>query len=125
MVWPQTKEAVQHAKAAEVPLIVAVNKIDKGADPDRVKNELAALDVIPEEWGGETQFVHISAKTGEGVDELEAVLMQSEILELTAIPEGMASGVVIESRLDKGRGPVATVLVQEGMLARRHRSLWS
>ncbi|KJZ00802.1 Translation initiation factor IF-2 [Pseudoalteromonas sp. THAF3] len=117
-VMPQTKEAVQHAKAAEVPLIVAVNKIDKeGADPDRVKNELAALDVIPEEWGGETQFVHISAKTGEGVDELlEAVLMQSEILELTAIPEGMASGVVIESRLDKGRGPVATVLVQEGML---------
>ncbi len=117
-VMPQTKEAVQHAKAAEVPLIVAVNKMDKeGADPDRVKNELAQLDVIPEDWGGETQFVHISAKTGQGVDELlEAVLMQSEILELTAVSEGMASGVVIESRLDKGRGPVATVLVQEGTL---------
>ncbi|MCF6435963.1 MULTISPECIES: translation initiation factor IF-2 [Pseudoalteromonas] len=118
-VMPQTKEAVQHAKAAGVPLIVAVNKMDKeGADPDRVKNELAQLDVIPEEWGGDTQFVHISAKAGTGVDELlEAVLMQAEILELTAPTQGMAAGVVIESRLDKGRGPVATVLVQSGQLS--------
>lgn len=117
-VMPQTKEAVQHAKAAEVPLIVAVNKMDKeGIDPDRVKNELAQLDVIPEDWGGETQFVHISAKTGLGIDELlEAILMQSELLELQASKEGMASGVVIESRLDKGRGPIASVLVQSGTL---------
>ncbi|NOU52465.1 translation initiation factor IF-2 [Pseudoalteromonas sp. JBTF-M23] len=118
-VMPQTKEAVQHAKAAGVPLIVAVNKMDKeGADPDRVKNELAQLDVIPEEWGGDVQFVHISAKAGTGVDELlEAVLMQAELLELTAPTQGMAAGVVIESRLDKGRGPVATVLVQSGQLS--------
>ena len=117
-VMPQTKEAVQHAKAAEVPLIIAVNKMDKeGIDPDRVKNELAQLDVIPEEWGGETQFVHISAKTGLGIDELlEAILMQAELLELQASKEGMASGVVIESRLDKGRGPVASILVQSGTL---------
>ncbi|KAF7783762.1 translation initiation factor IF-2 [Pseudoalteromonas rubra] len=117
-VMPQTKEAVQHAKAAEVPLIIAVNKMDKeGIDPDRVKNELAQLDVIPEEWGGDTQFVHISAKTGLGIDDLlEAILMQSELLELKAAHKGMASGVVIESRLDKGRGPVATVLVQSGEL---------
>ncbi|MBQ4813091.1 translation initiation factor IF-2 [Pseudoalteromonas luteoviolacea] len=117
-VMPQTKEAVQHAKAAEVPLIIAVNKMDKeGIDPDRVKNELAQLDVIPEEWGGDTQFVHISAKTGLGIDDLlEAILMQAELLELTAPEKGMAQGVVIESRLDKGRGPVATVLVQAGTL---------
>ncbi|AQQ01770.1 translation initiation factor IF-2 [Pseudoalteromonas aliena] len=117
-VMPQTKEAVQHARAAGVPLIIAVNKMDKeGADPDRVKNELAVLDVIPEEWGGDTQYVHISAKTGLGIDDLlEAVLMQSELLELTAPTEGMAAGVVIESRLDKGRGPVASVLVQSGTL---------
>ena len=117
-VMPQTIEAVQHAKAAEVPLIVAVNKIDKEtADPDRVKNELSQHDVIPEDWGGDVQFVHISAKTGQGVDELlDAVLMQAEILELTAVHDGMASGVVIESRLDKGRGPVASVLVQSGTL---------
>lgn len=117
-VMPQTIEAVQHAKAAEVPLIVAVNKIDKeGADPDRVKNELSQHDVIPEDWGGDVQFVHISAKVGTGVDDLlEAILMQSELLELTAVHEGMASGVVIESRLDKGRGPVASVLVQSGTL---------
>ena len=117
-VMPQTIEAVQHAKAAEVPLIVAVNKIDKEtADPDRVKNELSQHDVIPEDWGGDVQFVHISAKTGQGVDELlESVLMQAEILELTAVHDGMASGVVIESRLDKGRGPVASVLVQSGTL---------
>ncbi|WP_300579674.1 translation initiation factor IF-2, partial [uncultured Pseudoalteromonas sp.] len=117
-VMPQTKEAVQHARAAGVPLIIAVNKMDKeGIDPDRVKNELAQLDVIPEEWGGDTQFVHISAKTGLGIDDLlEAVLMQAEILELTAPAEGMAAGVVIESRLDKGRGPVASILVQSGTL---------
>ncbi|EAR59760.1 translation initiation factor IF-2 [Neptuniibacter caesariensis] len=117
-VMPQTEEAVQHAKAAGVPLVVAVNKIDKEqADPDRVKNELAALDVIPEEWGGENQFVNVSAKTGQGIDDLlDAVLLQSEILELTAVPNAPAQGVVVESRLDKGRGPVATVLVQNGTL---------
>ncbi len=117
-VMPQTKEAVQHARAAEVPLIIAVNKIDKEeADPDRVKNELAQLDVIPEDWGGDTQFVHVSAKTGEGVDSLlDAILLQSEVLELTAVADGPASGIVIESRLDKGRGAVASVLVQRGTL---------
>ncbi|MGL6258390.1 translation initiation factor IF-2 [Vibrio sp. WXL210] len=117
-VMPQTVEAIQHAKAAEVPLIVAVNKIDKeDANPDNVKNELAQYDVIPEEWGGENMFVHISAKQGTNIDGLlEAILLQSEVLELTAVKEGMASGVVVESRLDKGRGPVATVLVQSGTL---------
>ncbi|KJG14430.1 translation initiation factor IF-2 [Photobacterium iliopiscarium] len=117
-VMPQTIEAIQHAKAAGVPLIVAVNKIDKeDANPDGVKNELAQYGVMPEEWGGENMFVHISAKQGTNIDGLlEAILLQSEILELTAVEEGMASGVVIESRLDKGRGPVATVLVQEGTL---------
>jgi translation initiation factor IF-2 len=117
-VMPQTKEAVQHAKAAGVPLIVAVNKIDKeAADPDRVKNELAQLDVIPEDWGGDTQFIHVSAKTGEGIPELlEAINLIAEVQELTAVDHGAAHGVVIESRLDKGRGPVATVLVQEGEL---------
>ncbi|MFH4732108.1 translation initiation factor IF-2 [Vibrio diabolicus] len=117
-VMPQTVEAIQHAKAAGVPLIVAVNKIDKeDANPDNVKNELAQYDVIPEEWGGENMFVHISAKQGTNIDGLlEAILLQSEVLELTAVAEGMASGVVVESRLDKGRGPVATVLVQTGTL---------
>jgi len=117
-VMPQTIEAIQHAKAAGVPLIVAVNKIDKeDANPDNVKNELAQYDVIPEEWGGENMFVHISAKQGTNIDGLlEAILLQSEVLELTAVKEGMASGVVVESRLDKGRGPVATVLVQSGTL---------
>ncbi|EDP58647.1 translation initiation factor IF-2 [Vibrio sp. AND4] len=117
-VMPQTVEAIQHAKAAGVPLIVAVNKIDKeGANPDNVKNELAQYDVIPEEWGGENIFVHISAKQGTNVEGLlEAILLQSEVLELTAVAEGMATGVVVESRLDKGRGPVATVLVQSGTL---------
>ncbi|MDN2480321.1 translation initiation factor IF-2 [Vibrio agarivorans] len=117
-VMPQTIEAIQHAKAAEVPLIVAVNKIDKeDANPDNVKNELAQYDVIPEEWGGENMFVHISAKQGTNIEGLlEAILLQSEVLELTAVKEGMASGVVVESRLDKGRGPVATVLVQSGTL---------
>ncbi|NOI64811.1 translation initiation factor IF-2 [Vibrio sp. 99-8-1] len=117
-VMPQTIEAIQHAKAAEVPLIVAVNKIDKeGANPDNVKNELAQYDVIPEEWGGENMFVHISAKEGTNVEGLlETILLQSEVLELKAVADGMASGVVVESRLDKGRGPVATVLVQSGTL---------
>ena len=117
-VMPQTKEAVQHAKAARVPLVVAVNKIDKeDADPDRVKNELAALEIIPEEWGGENIFVSVSAITGEGVPELlDAVLLQAEILELEAVAKGNAKGIVVEASLDKGRGPVATVLVQSGML---------
>ena len=117
-VMPQTEEAVQHAKAAGVPIVVAVNKIDKEeADPDRVKNELSARDVIPEEWGGDTQFIPVSALTGQGVEELlEAVILQAEVLELTAPDEGPAKGVVVESRLDKGRGPVATVLVQAGLL---------
>ena len=101
-----------------MPIVVAVNKIDKpDADPDRVKHDLAGRDVIPEEWGGDTQFVHVSAKAGTGVDELlEAILLQAEVLELTATPSAPGRGVVIESRLDKGRGPVATVLVQNGTL---------
>ncbi len=117
-VMPQTKEAVQHAKAAGVPLIVAVNKMDKeSADPDRVKTELSQLEVISEEWGGDHQFVNVSAKTGLGIDELlEAISLQAEVLDLQAIREGAARGIVIESRLDKGRGPVASVLVQEGQL---------
>ncbi|MBA1240647.1 translation initiation factor IF-2 [Pseudomonas kunmingensis] len=117
-VMPQTQEAVQHAKAAGVPIVVAVNKIDKpDANPDNIKNGLAALDVIPEEWGGDTPFIPVSAKMGTGVDELlEAVLLQAEILELKAIPSAPGRGVVVESRLDKGRGPVATVLVQDGTL---------
>ncbi|WP_310598357.1 translation initiation factor IF-2 [Aeromonas aquatica] len=117
-VMPQTIEAIQHAKAAEVPIVVAVNKIDKPeADPDRVKTELARYNVMSEDWGGDSQFVHVSAKSGEGIDDLlEAILIQSEVLELKSVVDGMASGVVIESFLDKGRGPVATVLVQEGTL---------
>ncbi|MDZ7754092.1 MAG: translation initiation factor IF-2 [Gammaproteobacteria bacterium] len=117
-VMPQTIEAVQHAKAAGVPLIVAVNKIDReDADPDRVKQELTVHEVIPEEWGGENIFVHVSAITGEGIDDLlDAILLQSEVMELTAPTEGAAVGAVIESRLDKGRGPVATILVREGTL---------
>ncbi|WP_413735394.1 translation initiation factor IF-2 [Sodalis sp. RH21] len=117
-VMPQTIEAIQHAKAAKVPVVVAVNKIDKPeADPDRVKNELTQYGVIPEEWGGESQFVNVSAKSGVGIDELlDAILLQAEVLELKAIRNGMASGAVIESFLDKGRGPVATVLVREGTL---------
>lgn len=117
-VMPQTEEAIQHARAAGVPIVVAVNKIDKeGADPDRVKNELAAKDVIPEDWGGDVQFIHVSAHTGQGIDELlEAVLLQAELLELQAAKDVPASGVVIESRLDKGRGAVTTVLVQQGTL---------
>jgi len=117
-VMPQTVEAVQHARAAGVPIVVAVNKIDRpDADPDRVKNELSQHEVIPEEWGGDTMFVNVSAKTGDGVDKLlEAVLLQAEVLELEAVPEGPASGVVIESSLERGRGAVATVLVKQGLL---------
>ncbi len=117
-VKPQTIEAIQHAKAAKVPIIVAINKMDKpDADPDRVMNELTVHEVIPEAWGGDTIFINISAKSGMGIDELlDAILLQSEVLELTAITDGAAKGVVIESRLDKGRGPVATVLVQSGTL---------
>ena len=117
-VMPQTREAVQHAKAAKVPLIVAINKIDKSdADPLRVKNELLAEEVVAEEFGGETQMVELSAKTGQGVDDLlDNILLQAEVLDLRAVPTGRATGVVIESSLDKGRGPVATVLVQQGEL---------
>jgi len=117
-VKPQTEEAVQHAKASGVALVVAVNKMDKeGVDVDRVKNELAAMEVIPEDWGGETQFIEVSAITGQGVDQLlEAILLQAELLELTAYTDVPGQGVVIESRLDKGRGPVASVLVQNGTL---------
>jgi len=117
-VMPQTEEAIQHAKAAGVPIVVAVNKIDKpDADPDKVVGELAQRNVIPESWGGDVMFANVSAKTGEGVAELlDAVLLQSEVLELEAFAEGLAEGVVIESRLEKGRGPVATVLVQNGSL---------
>ncbi|WP_118785764.1 translation initiation factor IF-2 [Haemophilus haemolyticus] len=117
-VMPQTIEAIQHAKAAGAPLVVAVNKIDKPeANPDRVEQELLQHDVISEKFGGDVQFVPVSAKKGTGVDELlDAILLQSEVLELTAVKDGMASGVVIESYLDKGRGPVATILVQSGTL---------
>jgi translation initiation factor IF-2 len=119
-VMPQTEEAVQHAKAAGVPLVVAVNKIDKeNADPERVRSELSKFEVIPEDWGGENMFVNVSAQTGEGIDALlDAVLLQSEVLELKAPVTGNASGAVIESSLDKGRGPVATILVQKGTLKR-------
>ncbi|WP_345873555.1 translation initiation factor IF-2 [Shewanella algae] len=117
-VMPQTIEAIQHAKAGGVPLIVAVNKMDKPeADIDRVKSELSQHGVMSEEWGGDNMFVFVSAKTGMGVDELlEGILLQAEILELKAVRDGMAAGVVVESQLDKGRGPVATILVQEGTL---------
>lgn len=115
-VMPQTEEAIRHAKAAKVPIIIAVNKIDKAdADPDRVKQELSKHDVIPEAWGGETIFVNVSAITGQGVDTLlENISLQAEIMELKAIDKGPAAGTVIESRLDRGRGPVATILVQRG-----------
>ena len=119
-VMPQTKEAIHHAKAAEVPLIVAVNKIDKpGANPERVRQELIAEGVVPEAYGGDTMFVEVSAKTGAGIDDLlEGILLQAEVLELTAPRESMAKGLIIEARLDKGRGPVATLLVQSGTLRR-------
>jgi translation initiation factor IF-2 len=117
-VKPQTIEAIQHAKAAKVPIIVAINKIDKEeASPERVKQELSTYDIIPEDWGGDVMFVEISAKTGQGIDNLlEAILLVAEVLELTAVADGPAKGVVIESRLDKGHGPVATVLIQRGQL---------
>ncbi|MCH9671079.1 MAG: translation initiation factor IF-2 [Gammaproteobacteria bacterium] len=119
-VMPQTEEAVQHSKAAGVPMVVAVNKIDReDADPNRVMQALSSIDVAPEQWGGVTQFVNVSAITGEGVDKLlEAVILQAELLELSAADDGPARGVVIESRLDRGRGPVASILVQSGRLRR-------
>lgn len=117
-VMPQTIEAIQHARAAKVPVVVAVNKMDKPeADPDRIRTELSQHEIISEEWGGDCMFVPVSAKTGQGIDNLlEAILLQAEVLELKAVKEGPARGVVIESRLDKGRGPVATILVQTGTL---------
>jgi translation initiation factor IF-2 len=119
-VMPQTIEAIHHAKAANVPIVVAVNKIDKPeANPDRIKQELVAQGVLPEEYGGDSQFVQVSAKTGANIDGLlEAVLLQAEVLELKAVKEAPAKGLVIESRLDRGRGPVATILVQSGTLKR-------
>jgi translation initiation factor IF-2 len=119
-VMPQTKEAIQHARAAETPIIVAVNKIDKpDADLDRVRTELSKEEVIPEDWGGEDIFVNVSAKTGEGIDSLlEAILLQAEVMELSAVDDAQARGVVVEASLDKGRGPIATLLVQQGTLKR-------
>ena len=119
-VMPQTIEAIHHAKAAKVPIVVALNKIDKPeANPDRVKQDLASKEVVPEEWGGDTMFVEVSAKTGKGIDALlDRILLQAEVLELKAPRDAPAKGVVIESRLDKGQGPVATVLVQSGTLKR-------
>lgn len=119
-VKPQTIEAINHAKAAEVPIIIAINKMDKPeADPERVKGDMAQHEIIPEDWGGDVQFVPVSAHTGEGVDDLlEAIHLQAELLELTAPDYGTVSGVVVESALDKGRGPVATILVQSGKLKR-------
>ncbi len=119
-VMPQTKEAIAHAKAGNVPIVVAINKIDKPeANPDRVKQELVAESVLPEEYGGDTQFVQVSAKTGAGIDNLlDAILLQAEVLELKAPKDAPAKGIVIESRLDKGKGPVATVLVHSGTLKR-------
>jgi translation initiation factor IF-2 len=117
-VMPQTREAIKHAKAAGVPIVVAINKIDKpGASPDRVQNELIAEEVVPEAFGGDSPFMQVSARTGQGIDELlEQVLLQAEILELRAPVEAMAKGLIVEARLDKGRGPVATVLIQSGTL---------
>ncbi len=119
-VMPQTIEAIEHSKAADVPVIIAVNKIDKeDADPERTRNDLAAQGVIPEQWGGDTIFVDVSASTGQGVDDLlEAISLQAELLELKAADHGPASGVVVESALDKGRGPVTTILVQQGCLSK-------
>jgi translation initiation factor IF-2 len=117
-VMPQTVEAVQHARAAKVPLLIAMNKMDKPeANPDHVKQGLVQHEVVPEEWGGDVPFVPVSAKTGDGVDALlDAILLQAEVMELRAVKDGLATGVVIESSLDKGRGPVATILVQQGTL---------
>jgi translation initiation factor IF-2 len=117
-VMPQTREAIAHAQAAKVPIIVAINKIDKpGADPEKITRELSSLGLQPEEWGGETIFVHVSAKTGQNIDHLlESILLQAEVLELKANPKRRASGTVIEALLDRGRGPVARVMVQDGTL---------
>jgi translation initiation factor IF-2 len=117
-VMPQTEEAILHARAANVPIVVAINKCDKpSADPDRVKNELVVKGVIPENYGGDTQFIEVSAHTGQGIDELlEAISLQAEVLELTAVVNAQAKGVVIESRVDKGRGVIATMLIQQGTL---------
>ena len=117
-VMPQTIEAIKHAKAAEVPLVVAINKIDReNSDPERVKNELSQHEVIPEEWGGEQIFANVSAITGEGVDALlDAILLQAEVMDLRAISDGPAHGLVIESSLEKGRGAVDKLLVQSGTL---------
>ncbi|MGH7817367.1 MAG: translation initiation factor IF-2, partial [Candidatus Binatia bacterium] len=119
-VMPQTVEAIHHSKAAKVPIVVSINKIDKPeANPERIKQELAQQEVIPEDWGGDTMFVEVSAKTGNGIDRLlESILLQAEVLELKAPKDAPARGVVIESRLDKGRGPVSTILVQSGTLRR-------
>lgn len=119
-VMPQTEEAIQHAQAAEVPIIVAINKIDLvGANPEQIKNELASRGLSPEEWGGDTQYVQVSAITGKGIDELlEAILLRAEILELSAVKDIAARGAVVESRLDRGRGPVTTLLVKNGQLRR-------
>ncbi len=119
-VMPQTREAIQHSRAAKTPIIVAINKIDKpDADVERVRTELSKEEVIPEEWGGEDIFVNVSAKTGEGIDSLlESILLQAEVMELTAVADAQARGVVVESSLDKGRGPVATLLILQGTLKR-------
>ena len=119
-VMPQTEEAIQHAQAAEVPIVVAINKIDlEGANPDQIKNELASRGLSPEEWGGDTQYVQVSAMTGEGIEDLlEAILLRAEVLELSAVKDVPARGAVVESRLDRGRGPVTTLLVKNGQLKR-------
>jgi translation initiation factor IF-2 len=119
-VMPQTAEAIHHAKAGKVPIVVAMTKIDKPeANPERIRQELVTQEVVPEDWGGETMFAEVSAKTGQGIDDLlESVLLQAEVLELKAPKDAPAKGIVIESRLDKGRGPVATMLVQSGTLRR-------
>ena len=119
-VMPQTEEAVQHAQAAEVPVVVAINKMDlEGANPDQVRNELASRGLAPEEWGGDTQYVQVSAATGEGIDSLlEAILLRAEVLELKAVKDAPARGTVVESRIERGRGPVATLLVRNGELRR-------
>ena len=115
---PQTIEAIQHAQAAEVPIIVAVNKIDKeGANPEKVKKELSNHNVIPEDWGGDSIFIDVSAKEGLGITELlEAISLQADVMELKGYAQGYANGIVIESRLEKGRGTVASILVQNGVL---------
>ena len=120
-VMEQTKEAINHSRAAKVPMVVAINKIDKpGADPDRVRRELAEMELVPEDWGGDAIMVEVSAKTGQGLDSLlEMLQLQAEVLELNANPDKPARGRILEARLDKGRGPMATLLVQEGTLNNR------